>query len=648
MSRRTRRSGFFDNSDSEIMNRSTLKNLGITLLFVLSCTHSVRTEDGVAKPAPIQLGSLRPEEVARQVDRLISIESKAANVVPELVTDDEAFIRRAFLAIAGKPPTAVEIESFSKDAAADKRARLVDTLVASPSYARHWARYWRATLLEKAQDQRGRSAGALLEEWLFDELATNRSWKEITRKILTTTGPVDEVGPNAWILGHAGEAVDLAADTSRVFLGIQLQCAQCHHHPYDKWKREQFHELAAFFSRVRLQRSGKGPRSFVVKAFEPQRRDNDRRRRNFFANGPEGFLQRFDADRNDQLSRAEFPRRFKKRFDRIRKKIDADKNGTLSLSELKMLPIFKKPRRKDTGEHFMPDLESPDLPGTQMQPVFFLDAKSPGPKRPDAKRRGALVTYITNEENPWFSRAFVNRVWAELIGASFVEPVDDMGPKRSVRSEPVLDLVAEGFTKSGYDIRWLFQTIGRTEAFQRTALARSEADSKSIFASAYCWRLTADQILDALTLALGIDPKKDQRRPREVNDDVDMVTEGTMMALRNRNPLRNNFRGVFGYDPSTPQGDIVGSIQQALLLMNSRLIHRRIAARRGPVAQALRQHDTDGAVVESLYLKALARRPNGEERAECLKYVNEIGDRREAFEDIFWCLLNSTEFVTRR
>jgi hypothetical protein len=117
--------------------------------------------------------------------------------------------------------------------------------------------------------------------------------------------------------------------------------------------------------------------------------------------------------------------------------------------------------------------------------------------------------------------------------------------------------------------------------------------------------------------------------------------------MMNRSP-RFQFNSIFGYDPSAPRDEIAGSIPQALVLMNHNLIRQGVDARRGILASLLGSIKNDDELVIELYLRGLSRQPSDEELDVCRKYIREIGNRGEAFEDILWSLVNSTEFLHRR
>ena len=125
-----------------------------------------------------------------------------------------------------------------------------------------------------------------------------------------------------------------------------------------------------------------------------------------------------------------------------------------------------------------------------------------------------LARYITIRDNPWFARAFVNRMWGELLGDGFTMPVDDMGPGREVIYPEVLDALSDGFVGSGYDVRWLLRTIVNSEAYQRRIRPVDPSGEGAQFAAAVPMRMRADQLYNAVTRVLGIGNAGPERQGR--------------------------------------------------------------------------------------------------------------------------------------
>jgi hypothetical protein len=578
-----------------------------------------------------------PTMTSAELDGLIKkfLTATAPKVEPAELTSDVEFVRRVYFDVIGHPPTPMQVESFLRDRSKDKRARLIDTLLESPEYARNWANYWREVIgFHATNENLNRVRFDSLEDWLAKRLEANAAWDTIVAEMITASGRNDENGAVALAMAHEARPVEMAGEVSRIFMGVQIQCAQCHDHKTDSWKRRQFHELAAFFS-------GVAPTAVV-------------------------------------------------------------KGG---MGELPVFAIVPKGQRRYT----MPDLDNPakQIP---VAPRFFLSSSnsSPAPALPEGlavkQRRAMAASYITGQDNPWFAKAYINRIWYVLMGEAFYEPIDDIGPERTPRAPEVLEPLATQWQKGGYDIRWLLRTILNTEAYQRRVRSTLNAAGKTVFASNCAGRLRADQLFDALVHALAIpldpngnlipggnggprrgpgqaesvakaqarlaratvknggtpglpDPKTPSgglpakgalKKAAEASGLASQLGKKPAAAMRNGG-LRQPFDRLFGVDPSVPNEDVMGTIPQALFMMNGPPVNNRIQARPGTVLGEILSTAPNGrAALGALYMRVLARQPTNQEVEICSKYLTAVGNQAEAFEDIYWSLINSTEFLTRR
>src|SRR5690606_32829093 len=157
-----------------------------------------------------------------------------------------------------------------QDQSADKRSQTVDRLLDDDAFGANWAGYWRDVIMYRRSEERARLAEPALTRYLTDELNQNTPWDEIARSFITATGDVREHGATGLIMAQNGDTDNLTSELSRIFTGIQIQCAQCHDHKTDRWKREQFHQLAAFMPRVVVRPVNTGDRrTFEVQSIDP-------------------------------------------------------------------------------------------------------------------------------------------------------------------------------------------------------------------------------------------------------------------------------------------------------------------------------------------------------------------------------------------
>jgi len=530
--------------------------------------------DGRSRPAsekPKGSPTLQPAELDALIDKGLA----ASKTPPSEPTNDDEFIRRAYLDLLGKLPAPPAVRQFAQSRDRDKRAKLVDALLAHPDHAENWARYWRDVIEYRSPVENDRNIDySLFTKWLAEQFAANKRWDRIATEIITARGRTDEAGATIFPQAEDLQPVEMAGEVSRIFLGVQIQCAQCHDHPSDPWKRQQFHEFAAFFGGV--------------------------------------------------------------------KKKVAEKRE-------KGKPAIFEVYAATNARYLMPDLKDP-AKKIPVAPRFFLGDEPPLSDRvPGEARLEAAAKYVTSPENPWFAKAFINRTWYALMGEGFFNPIDDLGPTRTPNSPEILELLTDQWQRSGYDIRWLFRTIMNTRAYQRQSRSTNTAAGRTPFASNVPSRLRADQIFDALVHALNLDqvPAAQLKEARTKGAAVKKAV--TKEADPTEPPGRRQVLNTFGVDPSTSADDVVGTIPQALYLMNGPLIARQTQARPGTMlGELISSASNERSAVDALYMKILARHPNTREMSVCMHHVSTVGDHREAFEDILWSLINSTEFVSRR
>jgi len=606
----------------------------------LAVALTASTVDAAAKQAVKSAAPPTASQIAAEVDRLIAQELEQAKAAVAPLANDEDFLRRVSFDIVGQPPAPQDVTLFGLNPDPEKRAKLIDQLLESPEYGRNWARYWRDVLFLNATNMRARIGQATFENWLADELNQNRKWDQIVTNLLTATGDVTQNGATALFLAHDAEPAEVAAEASRIFLGIQIQCANCHDHPSDVWKRQQFHELAAYFPRVAVrpimqdgQQRGFEVVSVNLPAGGPRGGGADMLREN-----PERMVSLYDRNRDGKITKKEveesqFAGPLTRIFDLLLQNGDTDKDGALTVDEFKKMPAPPMQRR-GSSEYFMPDLKNPASRGTPIDPRFFVDQSSPGAGQTDMERRYAAAKAFTNPDNPWFARAIINRVWSELLGEGFYMPVDDLGPTRTARFPQVLDAIAEGFVANGYDVKWLVRTVANTQTYQRQVRPKPVSEGALPFASQTPTRLRADQLFNAIVKVLGF---------------VDRAPPGMPGLYGRQFGARAAFDAVFTFDPSTPQEDITGNVQQSLVMMNDpNLRPGLLGTGNTRLAQILRTQTDDQDAISEVYLLTLSREPSDRELKLCQAHLRDTGNRIEAFEDLLWSLVNSSEFLSKR
>ncbi len=608
-----------------------LKSLCVTLMMSVLGSQSLFAQ---AQPHA-NPGIHDPDFSALMIDSLLDIKFREQHVVPAPLVSDEAFFRRIWLDLAGIPPRPEDVQAFLENASENKRIELIDQLVDSQLYAENWAGYWKNVIYFNATDDRAKAFQSSFENWMVEQIKQNRPWDQIASELITAQGDVRANGQTALVFAHQGDPAEIAGEVSRILLGVQMSCANCHDHPTDPWKREQFHELAAYFTRARVVTNrDDGPRSFEVismNEFRPQFA------KTFFDN-PVMIVRFMDTNRDGMISKTEAMKReqFGKYFSSLIEHCDENSDGMLTAKELQTAP---RPQFADNGraEYYMPDLQDPSAQGTLILPKLFTSEDHPlrfGTT--DEGRRMALARSITSKDNQYFSKAYVNRIWSLLLGSAFTAHVDDMGPYRPTQFPEVLDFLAEGFVENHYDTKWLVRTITRSDAYQRAQGLQDTAEDSPRFASAPPIRLRAEQVYNSLARVYGtkLYATTTSNSPQE-------------MMMMGRDP-RDQFAYVFGVDPSLNQDDIPLDVPQTLFMMNSSQVAKVTSGSMlTPLSQILNKTYQPVEVIRQIYLLGLNRYPSQKELELCLSYARSGSGSTEAYEDILWSLVNSTEFITR-
>ncbi|HEX7663534.1 MAG TPA: DUF1549 and DUF1553 domain-containing protein, partial [Polyangiaceae bacterium] len=463
--------------------------------------------------------------------------------------DDATFFRRVSLDIAGVIPSSKDLEAFLADTSPNKREKAVDALLASPAYADHMTNVWDRILLGR-EVKPGVVDRFAFRAWLHEQFAKNVPYDQIVRSLVTATGqnsvggkPFDRTeaeretndakinGAVNWFL-HFDNLPDIAGTTSRTFLGVQIQCAQCHDHKTEKWKQTDFRSFAAFFNHTRPElvdkAKGMGTRKFDV----------------------------VDVDRT----------------------VRAGKNAPADIA------LYQQATPKT-------------LDGTDL-------SKAPN-------RRQALADWMTSPKNPYFAREIVNRTWADFTGRGFFEPVDDFRESNPPVLPELMDALAADFVASKYDLKHLIKLVALTEAYQHadgTPGAATGMDEK-LWGHFQLQRLGPDELLDSVARATNLDAVLDKAQ----GENIDKL----------RFAMRHQFAFVFDVDENGDHHDeFDGTISQALLLMNGNLINRGASALPMlAVADVLKTDPDDRARVRALTLRTLSRPPTDDELAKWVKFV---------------------------
>jgi hypothetical protein len=253
---------------------AALPVLIVALNWSFAAAQEKKQKNKAPQPAPAAdvsandvVGDRNTQAATAKIDQRIAAGWAAANAQSSPGADDAEFLRRVYLDLAGRVPSVAEARQFLDDNAGDKRQRVVEHLLASPRYATHFTNVWSALLLPEANNNfQARFLVPGFKAWLHEQFARNASYDKLVRELLTVSiERPDNRGfyygsaqpnPQAFYLAKEASPENLASATARVFMGIRLECAQCHNHPFASWKREQFWSYAAFFAGIQRQNRG--------------------------------------------------------------------------------------------------------------------------------------------------------------------------------------------------------------------------------------------------------------------------------------------------------------------------------------------------------------------------------------------------------
>jgi hypothetical protein len=516
------------------------------VLPTLAALLAAAPSSAAAVPAPLDAPTL-----SAHIDTHLAARQTRDAVQLAPLAEDAEFIRRLFLDLVGRIPTVAELKDFLDDSRSDKRARWIDELLDGPDHAdlaaRHFANHWRHVLLARTTGNNSLYAPQL-ESWLQRQFQANTSYDRLVRELLTSSEAV------AFYRAQENKPEELAGSTARLFLGVKVECAQCHDdRTGGPWKRTQFWELAAFFSRLPA----------------PNRQGN-----------------------------------------------------TLRLGFAPDNPIG--PAR----------IRIPDT--STWVDGRFLDGSQP-PAKPERRPEEVLADWLTRADNPWFARAAVNRLWHYCFGTGLIDPVDGLGHDAQPSHPELLDELTQQFIAHRFDLKYMLRALMGSQAYQRTSrLTHASQKEPRQFARAAVRGQSAEQIYQSFLTATGFRPTSAPSTGR--------------MALYGPTTPAGHFLAKF-YNPHEQPTEMQMSIQQALYLMNDPLIDDATSLKQSGVLAAVVKAGPSRSTaqrIEDLFLAVLARSPRPEESERLVKYVEEGSpgeERTAALRDVFWALLNSTEFI---
>ncbi len=382
--------------------------------------------------APRVASSRAPEKVAAEIDRIVNGKLAEAKLPLSPQADDAEFLRRVYLDLTGAIPPVDKTRAFLADTAADKRAKLINELLDSHNYGDHFAHYWHELLVKRDPENNAPiQTHDVYVKWMTRQLNQNKPWDQVVRSMLTAEGDQALAGETFFVLANSenGQPAPnkMVGTAAALFLGNQLQCAECHVHPVvSAWKQTDFWGLAAFFGKTHAERNGK-------------------------AKMPTELLARISESAAPAAANP---------------KAKGPATGTLA-----------------DGSIAIPDPRNEGKTIGSARAKLFGDGFTAVPA--NSVNRAFAADWFVSPKNPFFARATVNRLWCVFMGRGLVNPLDDIRPDSRVSHLELLELLAEEFVVSKHDVKHLVRSICRSAAYQRSSFTMPQnKDDEELYSHA--------------------------------------------------------------------------------------------------------------------------------------------------------------------
>ena len=658
----------------------------------------------VIRSATALVGDKYPKvETPTKVDQLVVEKLRKLGIAPSDLCTDADFLRRVRLDMTGSLPTPDEIERFLADRDSNKRAKKVDELLLTPAYAAWWTTKLcdftgnNEQQLNNVNPMRG-AASREWYAWIRKRVEDNAPYDEMVAGIVTAksrhgdqsyieyckemSSMYHDGSSNSyedldnmsyyWARRDFRELEARAIGFAYSFMGIRIQCAQCHKHPFDQWSKDDFHQFKNFFSRVVAGRNGADPES--------------------------------RGEYNELVDKLGLKGKRGGELRRMLPKL-LDDGKTIPFPEVY---VSNRPQRSRNNDGEYPTFEHAKLLGGE---IVQIDG--------EGDPREVLMDWLRGEDNRYFAHAFVNRVWASYFNVGIVEPPDDLSLANPPSNKPLLDYLAKEFIRNGFDMKWLHRTIANSRTYQ-LSWKPNDTNRHDIrnFSHSIPRRLPAEVAYDAIQQATADDEKllkmhndiggraialpsagygnrNNQgaayalsvfgRSTRDSNCDCDRSMEPSLLQtvfLQNdRDILQlvgtrgSGWLGQISADLS-PEGagkdnprqkiqDVrkllaqthqkIRKLREKKQIDRAKLLEKQVVKLRkqlaelAPAANKSKKIEVDKEKLEQIvngaFLRTLSRFPSEDELASSRQCITGADDTISGVRDLMWALLNTKEFI---
>ncbi len=506
------------------------------------------------------------------LDRHIDSVLNREGIKPSKQTSDSEFLRRIYLDMTGTIPTPEEVLDFINDGSQYKRSEKIDELIENNESVEYWTNIWVNWLIGRRDDADDRRIG--LTAWVREALDTNMPYDQFVSELVSADGELKDNAAGNYVLRYERSPVFLTSHTSRLFLGLPMQCAECHDHKTETWLQKDFYGVAAFFTGIQSEEKG------MIKGKDMI--------------GNEKEMENYLITNSAKQDRAMY--------------VESMKESVT-------------PRFLD-GTDYIGEL---------------------------TKKRQALAEWMIAGENPFFSKAIVNRIWKHFMGRGFVEPVDGFGAENRPTNPALLAWLAEDFVIHGYDLQHLMRTILNSNAYQRTSETNdSNKDDDIYYSHAYMKPLSAEQFFYSMLQATAFERlwkiKMDSMDRSGGEDREGMLRE---LEYKKREHLKK-FLFLLDNGEMEEIEAFSGTVPQALMMINGHMVNDSADYKEhGTFVNYVLDNWRDTSErVEYMYLTVLSRKPTTKEKTFFQRYIDRSNYTQKslAYEDLYWVLLNSAEF----
>ena len=396
-----------------------------------------------------------PLPESAKIDEILAKDWQKNNLKPNPAATDDVFLRRIYIDIAGRIPTSDEARAFLTSTDKDKRAKLIDTLLASDGYAANFFNYF-ADILRLQTDTKGALTGYAWANWLKTALKKNQPWDSMVRELITADGSSWENGAVGFYMRDQGMQLDHLAATVQIFLGTQIVCAQCHNHPFDKWSQMDYYHMAAF---------------------------------TYGMDSKKGYNLNLGKEMSDKKLRNT------PAAQELRKDM---KSVQESIKEVGKVLRYTTVTSTDRLPKLPHDYKYPDAkPDAEVGPKTMFGADAvPGPGE---DRVAAFARWMTAPENPRFTLVIANRLWKRAMGMGVIEPVDEMTDSTVPSNGELMTYMEKLMAEKKYDLKAYLRVIYNSDVYQRMPSQKDVVLGDTYhFTGPLMRRMSAEQVWDSV------------------------------------------------------------------------------------------------------------------------------------------------------